>query len=94
MKPTIPCKLEKNKALGAQTNFADTFNWLVDFCNNLRGEDGIVVDTSNPEHPKIKREEDDEDGSSGDVDFVSAPDSNVIFTKLDDGKIMVGVYYI
>ena len=31
------CKLKKDKAIGAQKNFAKTFNWLVDSMKNLQG---------------------------------------------------------
>ena len=55
-KPATPCTLEKGKFLGGQKNFADTFNWLVSFCSNLKGKGGIKVDVNDTEKPVIKPE--------------------------------------
>ena len=53
-KPAILCELVKDKFVGGQRNFVDTFNWLVSFCSNLKGKDGIKVDTTDSEKPTIK----------------------------------------
>ena len=53
-KPAIPCELERGKFIGGQRGFVDTFNWLVSFCSNLSGKNGIKVDTSDSERPVIK----------------------------------------
>ena len=41
-RPMVLCKLEKGKLIDSQDNFVDTFNWMVDYINNLRG-DGIGI---------------------------------------------------
>jgi len=40
MRPPFLCKLKKGKVIDADDNkgFVDTFNWMVDFINNLRGD--------------------------------------------------------
>lgn len=47
MRPLVLCKLEKGKLIDAQENFVDTFNWMVDYINNLRG-DNARIRISNP----------------------------------------------
>jgi len=95
-RPAVLCKLEKGKIIDAQNNFCDTFNWLVDFCNNIRGEgeidpgkSNLVVDRSIQECPVIR-------DSRKKVHFVSGDDSNIVFTY--DGPesetIKIDVYYV
>lgn len=38
MKPPVLCKLVKGTLIDVNEGFVDTFNWLVDFCNNLKGD--------------------------------------------------------
>ena len=49
MKPGRLTRLTAGKAIGSPDNrgFVDTFNWLVDFCNNLQG-DGNYIEVQNP----------------------------------------------
>lgn len=60
MRPAILCKLKKGKALAAHQGFVDTFNWLVDFCSNLKGDGdvdrnkAITVDKTIDDRPVIK----------------------------------------
>ena len=96
------CIMQKDRAIGAQENFADTFNWLVKFCDNLTGEDGIEVDHGDDNHPKIRfkpeEAEDEETGGETVYNFKSATDSNVTFevTQEEDNSrtVTVGVYYV
>lgn len=55
MKPLPPTKLKAGQALGAADRLVDTFNWLVDATQNLKG-DGcfIYVNKQNPEVPAIE----------------------------------------
>lgn len=46
-KPAILCKLEKKKLIDTQEGFVDTFNWMVDYINNLKG-DKDNIEVSNP----------------------------------------------
>ena len=55
MKPLPATRLKAGQAIGAAEKLVDTFNWLVDATENLKG-DGvfIYVDKSNPEVPAIE----------------------------------------
>ena len=66
-KPAILCFLEKGKFIGGQKHFVDTFNWLVSFCANLKGKDGIEVDRTDSERPVIKLGK----GSGDEVEIVT-----------------------
>ena len=48
MKPQKMCVIKQGKAIGSDEHkgFADTWNWLVRFCNNLRG-DGLFIEVDN-----------------------------------------------
>jgi len=52
MKPLPPTRLKAGQAIGAADKLVDTFNWLVDATENLKG-DGcfIYVNKANPEVP-------------------------------------------
>ncbi len=54
-RPMRLCHLEKGKLIDQQQNFVDTFNWMVDYINNLRG-DGSYIDLTNPttDNPVIR----------------------------------------
>ena len=60
-KPAILCNLVRGKFVGGQRNFVDTFNWLVSFCSNLRGKDGIKIDMTDTEKPVIKPDDNGKD---------------------------------
>lgn len=67
-KPDRLCNLEKKKIIDVQKDFVATFNWLKDFCSNLKGDadlgvgkdengndrQGVRVDTSVSDHPVIR----------------------------------------
>ena len=55
VRPMVLCKLEKGKLIDTQENFVDTFNWMVDYINNLRGDDSNI-ELTNPttENPVIR----------------------------------------
>ena len=54
MKPNKLTYLTEGKAVGAHAGFAATFNWLVRFCANMRGGLGVIVDTSDSDHPVVR----------------------------------------
>ena len=47
-------KLKPGKAIGSVRNFAATFNWLVDFCQNLSGGPGVEIDRTSADRPIIR----------------------------------------
>lgn len=60
-RPGILCKLQKGTLIDAQPNFVDTFNWLVEFVENLKGEgevnparSRIVIDRTDTARPVIR----------------------------------------
>ena len=95
VRPETLCKLEKGKLIDSQEGFVDTFNWMVDFINNLRGDgDGdagkrISLDKSVSDHPVIKF---GGELSSG-CNYVAGEDTNIVFTPRENGTIAVDVYY-
>lgn len=106
-KPGTLCYLKKDMMIDAQENFVDTFNWMVDYINNLKGEKGIKVDTTISDHPKIKLDDDINDITvdikdtdkntvtfeAGDkIEFQQPEDSNVkVKVKKDGQKIIIKI---
>ena len=65
-RPGTLCNLKSGMAIGAQANFADTFNWLVAAMKNLKGGKGIKVKWPSSDTPEISAEgEDDGEGEGG-----------------------------
>ena len=62
-RPGSLCSLQPGKAIGAQSNFASTFNWLVSAVSNLRGGKGIKVSWPADDTPEIAT--DGEQGGDG-----------------------------
>ena len=62
-RPGTLCSLKPGKAIGAQANFAATFNWLVAAVRNLRGSKGVKVSWPADDTPVISA--DGEDGNNG-----------------------------
>ena len=75
--------------------------------DNNFGEGKISVDNTDPEHPVIRfigkeaaggkvtvKGTDDTEHTGNEFSFVSASDSNVIFSVGTDGTITVGCYYL
>lgn len=62
-RPGTLCNLKSGKAIGAQANFADTFNWLVAAVRNLRGGKGVKVSWPADDTPEIAT--DGEQGGEG-----------------------------
>lgn len=92
LRPGTLCKLEKGKLIDSQQGFVDTFNWMVDFIENLKGDGSrIEVDRSMSDAPVV-RYVDEEDGSGG-TEYVAGDDTNIVFTPKSDGKVAVDVYY-
>lgn len=52
-RPGKTCELKSGKSIGAQTNFADTFNWIVACVKNLKGGRGIKIQWPSDDTPEI-----------------------------------------
>lgn len=66
-RPGTLCNLKSGKSIGAQSNFSDTFNWLVSCLDNLKAGRGIVVKWPSSDTPEISIDENafgDNGGSS------------------------------
>ena len=55
-RPATLCKLTKGQLIDTQRGFVDTFNWMVDFINNLKcsNDTGLKLDTTISNKPEIK----------------------------------------
>lgn len=71
MRPPFLCKLAKGTLIDANPGFVDTFNWLVDFCNNICGDAdlnsqlGIQVDKTVDDHPVVRLLQENISGGGG-----------------------------
>lgn len=93
LRPGTLCKLEKGRLIDSQKGFVDTFNWMVDFIENLKGDgERIEVDRSMSDAPVVRLVEDDEKTSGG-TEYVAGEDTNIVFTPKEDGSVAVDVYY-
>ena len=65
-KPGVLCHLKKGKLIDTQEGFVDTFNWMVDYINNLRGDDNNI-EIANPTgvNPVVKFVGDIPEGGGG-----------------------------
>ena len=55
MQPPIVAECRPGNALGAVSNFSATFNWVVNFCRNLRGDElSVTVDRTDTDHPVVR----------------------------------------
>ena len=73
-RPAILCHLQKGKMIDAQVGFVDTFNWMVDYINNLRGdEDNIEIRNPTGINPVVQfvGEIPEAEGGGGSVDLTT-----------------------
>lgn len=100
-RPGTLCNLKSGKSIGAQSNFSDTFNWLVSCLDNLKAGRGIVIKWPSSDTPEISVDESafgDNGGSSegggGITDAVydvsdsydSSKDKQVLTISYTDGR--------
>lgn len=64
-RPGTLCNLKSGKSIGAQSNFSDTFNWLVSCLDNLKAGRGIVVKWPSSDTPEISVDESAFGGNGG-----------------------------
>lgn len=87
-RPGSLCTLTSGKAIGAQSNFASTFNWLVSCMKNIKGGKGIKVKWPADDTPEITAEgEDGSEEGGGDG-------TTVAFTGTDQSQTIRGTDFI
>ena len=92
-RPGTLCSLKPGKAIGAQANFAATFNWLVAAVRNLRGGKGVKVSWPADNTPEITTDGEDGNngGDGGDTSAVNAV-ADVAEEPITEGKRLTVTY--
>ena len=92
-RPGTLCHLKRGKAIGAQANFAATFNWLVAAMRNLRGGKGVKVSWPSDDTPVISADGEDGNngGDGGDTSAVNAV-ADVAEEPITEGKRLTVTY--
>ena len=92
-RPGTLCNLKRGKAIGAQANFAATFNWLVAAMRNLRGGKGVKVSWPADDTPVISADGEDGNngGDGGDTSSVNAV-ADVAEEPITEGKRLTVTY--
>ena len=95
-RPGTLCSLKPGKAIGAQANFAATFNWLVSAVRNLRGGKGVKVSWPADDTPVISADGEDGNGrgnggDGGDTSAVNAV-ADVAEEPITEGKRLTVTY--
>ena len=92
-RPGTLCNLKRGKAIGAQANFAATFNWLVSAVKNLRGGKGVKVSWPADDTPVISADGEDGNngGDGGDTSAVNAV-ADVAEEPITEGKRLTVTY--
>lgn len=90
-RPAQLCELQKDKFIGGQVGFVDTFNWAVRAIDNLKGGKNCNIDWTVPDRPVINvdvSEEEEEQGIeiSAVYDVISADGSNGISVEYVDDR--------
>ena len=71
-RPALLCHLKKGEMIDTQVGFVDTFNWMVDYINNLRGDgDNIEVRNPNGTNPVVRFVADIPEGGGGSIDLTA-----------------------
>ena len=91
-RPGTLCSLKPGKAIGAQANFAATFNWLVAAVRNLRGSKGVKVSWPADDTPVISADGGGDGGDTGgDTSDVNAV-ADVAEEPITEGKRLTVTY--
>lgn len=91
-RPGTLCSLKHGKAIGAQANFAATFNWLVAAVRNLRGSKGVKVSWPADDTPVISADGGGDGGDTGgDTSAVNAVE-DVAEEPITEGKRLTVTY--
>lgn len=91
-RPGAMCELKSGKSIGAQTNFAQTFNWLVACLKNLKAGRGLKLSWPSDDTPEFSLDKENY-GDGGEepapstvkavADIVDTPNSETGATVLD-----------
>ncbi len=104
-RPARLVKLEKGKIIDVHEGFVDTFNYLVDYIQNLCGEGNldpagaVWIDRNRADHPVIRLNVNKlPQGGGGGKEYIAGNDTNIVFTDIESGpnigKTSIDVYYI
>jgi len=91
--PAPLCQLERDKFIGNQKGFVDTFNWVVQAVDNLEGGKNCKVDWALDGHPVINVEIPEGDGESGG----GSPDVSAVFDVVPStsgSQSGIGIQYV
>lgn len=94
-RPGTLCNLKSGKSIGAQSNFSDTFNWLVSCLDNLKAGRGIVVKWPSSDTPEISVDDSafGDNGGSSEGGTVNAVYDVVDGTDANNEKQVLTISY-
>lgn len=105
-RPATLCRLKKGTFIDDNLGFVETFNYLVDFIDNLKGDGDLDVgrpvklDRSKDDRPVIRFNTNARGagGGGGGKEYIAGDDTNIVFTDIESGpnigKTSIDVYYI
>lgn len=85
-RPGTLCTLKSGMAIGAQANFADTFNWVVAALKNLRAGKGVKITWPASDTPEISAEGEDGNGGGGGGGGGGQSSATIAFTGTDQSQ--------
>lgn len=91
--PAPLCQLERDKFIGNQKGFVDTFNWVVQAVDNLEGGKNCKVDWALDGHPVINVEIPEGDGEGGG----GSPDVSAVYDVVPStsgSQSGIGIQYV
>lgn len=98
-RPGTLCNLQSGMSIGAQPNFADTFNWIVSCIKNLKAGNGIKVKWPASDTPEISLDGTETGDSGGDdgggsctftgTDATQASGNEFTFASASDSNVTV-----
>ena len=85
-RPGTLCNLTPGKAIGAQNNFAETFNWVVAALKNLRAGKGVKITWPASDTPEISTDGEDGNGGGGGGGGGGTSSATIAFTGTDQSQ--------
>lgn len=85
-RPGTLCNLQSGKSIGAQSNFAQTFNWIVACMKNLKAGRGLRLSWPSDDTPEISL-----DGGSDGDGGVDSGTTNAVYDVQDNYDSSTGM---